>query len=472
MKIATIIALIALAARAAWAAPQELSAYLDQELSKTDMAAEQRAAVVGAVRAKFGNFAVDPVAGVKLDGAKTVLSIISDSCKGQSPARMAEVSFAAYRAVLRGADQAVADAAAAKICQTDTPSSSLASWLNGYADMRSGKVPAYIAEELVLVAMEKGWPVRTFDAVKWGLVEGVKEGFSPKNYAGFVLDAMVKDPSAPGRTVADAKVLFRKAKGTETAYVFRKAPPEPAAASPKPEVAVQPQAPPPQAQAATEPETKPENAEKVAATVPLQSAPEPSALFVETFKSGYENTWDPSSVAGGNYDRFAKVSGALIVSVPEGNTWGKTGVVSKTPFITIQEGKDAAPQKIEFVFDENDTTGFVIALSKDKAADVWWASNVWLHWSRRSVTAGAFEFLNSQNSSESYGSTPTPAKAPAKVTLLIKPGSVRFESSQGASKEGSFSWLKSGASAYLYIFSHPPTEGAAASFTLKSIKVY
>ena len=142
--------------------------------------------------------------------------------------------------------------------------------------------------------------------------------------------------------------------------------------------------------------------------------------------------------------------------------------MSKMPFITVQDSADA--QKVELAFD--DATGVVIGLSPVKGADMWWNQNMWLHWYKASVTSGNINFTNTQNDKENYGSAATPAKAPAKVTLFIKPGSIRFETSQGSSKEGTFAWLKAGTPVYLYIFSHPPTEASPAGFTLKSVKVF
>jgi hypothetical protein len=127
---------------------------------------------------------------------------------------------------------------------------------------------------------------------------------------------------------------------------------------------------------------------------------------------------------------------------------------------------------VDFAFDENETTGFVIALSQNKNPDVWWEANVWIHWARQSVIAGSFNLVNTRSDRESYAPVSTPGKAPAKVTLSIKPGWARVATSQGGSQEGRFEWLKPRTSAYLYVFSHPPREGAPAALTLKSVKVY
>jgi len=468
----TLLALIS--ARGAWANPQNLNEYLEENLAKVEkMSGEERASILGAIRERFADYVMDIVTGAKRDGAKTVVSIITDSCKGKSPARTADVSFAAYRTVSRGADAALAEAVSHRVCEADINTELLLSWLDGYTQMRAGNVPAYVAEELVFIAMNNGWPSKTFDAVKWALIQGMKDAFAPRPFASYVFVSILKDPSSPGQALSDAKALFMNAKksGVEPgvpAYPFRKSPPEPA----KPQAQTLPQ-PRPAAETpaplASEPKPKAET-EQAPAPAP---APEPKPLFQEDFKSGYESMWEPIQVVGGNFEKFAKVGdGGLKVSVPENNSWGKTGLMSKTPFVTVPASTETAPVKIEFSFDENETTGFVIALSQAKNADVWGEYNVWLYWGRQSVTAGALSLVDTQNGGENYGTLPTPAKAPAKVVIFIQPGVFRFETSQGAAKEGKFSWLKPAASAYLYIFSHPTAQNNAEALTLKSIKVY
>ena len=44
---------------------------------------------------------------------------------------------------------------------------------------------------------------------------------------------------------------------------------------------------------------------------------------------GLGEVWDKLQAVGGNFDKFARFDrGALVVDVPAGNYWGKTGVLS------------------------------------------------------------------------------------------------------------------------------------------------
>ncbi|MFH0801543.1 MAG: hypothetical protein V2A78_04040 [bacterium] len=202
-------------------------------------------------------------------------------------------------------------------------------------------------------------------------------------------------------------------------------------------------------------------------------AQEGTAIFEDTFPSGLSDTWEPIACAGGSFDKFAKaLPGRIEVIVPEGNSWGKTGIVSRQPLFTVGPDMETAPLALELKFDPARTTGLIIGLSESKTQDLYWAQNVWFHIGRPSVTATSSDFSNTQNGVENYGSAKGPAAFPGTVTLTIKPGFVSVETSTGIKQEGKFSWLKPGSSAYLYIFSHPTAEGLPAAFILEKIRMF
>ncbi|MBI4061315.1 MAG: C40 family peptidase, partial [Elusimicrobia bacterium] len=66
------------------------------------------------------------------------------------------------------------------------------------------------------VSMEKNLPDSDFNTLKWALVDGVKNGFDPKEYASYLFGHLLEGKSGPGRISADAKSVFLKARRTKT----------------------------------------------------------------------------------------------------------------------------------------------------------------------------------------------------------------------------------------------------------------
>ncbi len=134
-----------------------------------------------------------------------------------------------------------------------------------------------------------------------------------------------------------------------------------------------------------------------------------SAAFTEDFRGGLSETWDSYGVVGGDFQRFARVeSGRLVVRVPEGNSWAKTGIYSKEPFVTISE----SPVSVEVELDPKDTTGVCVAFSAAKDHDIWRQQTVWVTWAKVSETGGSAYFANTQNGSEHFGEIKTGPTAP------------------------------------------------------------
>jgi len=195
-------------------------------------------------------------------------------------------------------------------------------------------------------------------------------------------------------------------------------------------------------------------------------------LLNEEFASGLSTLWEPIQVVGGNFERFAALSqGKLTVNVPAGNSWGKTGIMSRSPLFSVDAGMAANPLKISFEFEPGQTTGYVIALSQARDADVWRVQNYWLHWLRPTMISGKLYATNTQNSGDKGGEAITPSQAPNTVTLAVRPGSVEALTSQGTRLSANLGWMKQGVPVYLYIFSHPANQHEAASFALKSIRI-
>jgi hypothetical protein len=89
--------------------------------------------------------------------------------------------------------------------------------------------------------------------------------------------------------------------------------------------------------------------------------------MVEDFQNGLANRWDPVAVVGGDFGRFARFEGGkLVVNVPEGNSWRKTGIQSKQPIFTVERSFEAQPGLILIQTDPKLTTGFVVTLASDR----------------------------------------------------------------------------------------------------------
>jgi len=224
----------------------------------------------------------------------------------------------------------------------------------------------------------------------------------------------------------------------------------------------------PQASAKAEPQAAAASAET--------AQPRPAAAgqrFTEEFRGGRLSAlWEPLQAVGGSFKRFARLDpGRLTVSVPEGNYWGKTGIMSREALFTVSEAMAKNPLTLDFAFGDDRSTGFCIALSAVKDADVWRQPNVWLHWAKKSDEEGVFYFANTQDREEDYGAAKTEAKPARMVTLSVLPETVRVDTSQGRHLTGTFSWLKPGTRVYLYVFSHPAREGGSADMVLHSIRM-
>ena len=208
-------------------------------------------------------------------------------------------------------------------------------------------------------------------------------------------------------------------------------------------------------------------------SAPASTQAGPSPLFVEEFGSGLGALWEPIQVAGGNYEKFAVMANnKLAVTVPAGNSWTKTGIMSRSPLFSVDANMASNPLKLSFDFDPAGTTGYVIGLSQGKNPDMWHLQNVWFHWYKPTFIEGKAYMTNTQNSGDKGGDSKTPSQAPKNVTLAIRPGSVEATMTGGSQFTANFAWLKPGVPVYLYVFSHPANQQEAAAFVLNSIKIF
>lgn len=160
--------------------------------------ASRRAALEAAIRQRFANYGFNVVRPGGED-ARTLLHVVSEGVlDGADPARIAEVGFAAYRAIWRGAPADAVDGIALYGYQKQIPADSIATWANGYRDGTAAGVPDEVMADAIHEAMAGGWSDTSFNTVKWALVSAAKSGWDTRLYAAWLLSGMRKDPRHPG----------------------------------------------------------------------------------------------------------------------------------------------------------------------------------------------------------------------------------------------------------------------------------
>ncbi|MDP3543865.1 MAG: C40 family peptidase [Elusimicrobiota bacterium] len=173
----------------------------------------ERAALMSAIKDRFADYGVQVVNPQRAKAIPVVLHILTEGSFDQAPPeRVADVAFAAYQAMSRGADPEVVEGVALYGYRKKVSADTLSTWANGYKQLIDGKVPGDVAADLVRVSMEKNLPDSDFNTLKWSLVDGVKNGFDPKDYASYLFGTLMEGKKGPGRISADAKAVFLKAR--------------------------------------------------------------------------------------------------------------------------------------------------------------------------------------------------------------------------------------------------------------------
>lgn len=217
----------------------------------------ERAALLSALESRFADYGLQVVDARRRAGVPVVLHIITEGSFDEAPPeRVADVAFAAWQAMSRGAPAEAVEGIALYGYRKSIPGERIAVWANGYRQLVEAKVPPDVAADLVRLTMERDIDDSTFNTLKWALVDAVKDGHDPKDYATFLF-GRVAGGERPGKVSGDAKAVFRKAKkeGRKVADlpsydgVFTKAPPPPPVYEPpveaKPEKLVTVAPPPP-----------------------------------------------------------------------------------------------------------------------------------------------------------------------------------------------------------------------------------
>jgi cell wall-associated NlpC family hydrolase len=204
-----------LLAPAAQAAPrQNVLEYVHAKLLEDrSLDAPRRKAIEAALEERFANYRFNVVNPDKPQDARALLHVISEGVLDRAdPRRIAEVGFAAYRAIWRGAPADAVDGIALYGYQKKIPADSIAAWANGYREGTEAGIPPEVMADAIHEAMARGWPDSAFRTVKWALVYAAKSGWDTRLYAAWLLDGMRKDQAHPGAVEARTREKFADAK--------------------------------------------------------------------------------------------------------------------------------------------------------------------------------------------------------------------------------------------------------------------
>ncbi|MFH2201641.1 MAG: C40 family peptidase [Elusimicrobiota bacterium] len=175
----------------------------------------ERGKLMAALRKSFAGYATQIVKPEKPDAAKVALRMIVEGhFDGASYERMADVAFAAFQAVNRGAPADVAEGIGLYGYRKKLPADKISDWCNGYHHMVQRGVEPVVAADLVRNAMENDWEAPLFNAFKWALAESAKLKFDGKDYAAYLFGHYLKGGRNPGELTREARIYFGKLQKT------------------------------------------------------------------------------------------------------------------------------------------------------------------------------------------------------------------------------------------------------------------
>lgn len=215
-------ALLALASPLAAQGRQNLMEWLAAALDNDrGFSAREREDIREALKERFADYALKVVRPGQDDGAKVVMRMVIEGHFDQAPPqRIAEVAFAAFQAISRGAPADVVEGIALYGYRKKISGERIATWANGYRQMTDAKVPPEVAADLVRNAMEQNWDDGVFNTLKWGLVRGAQDSNDMRAYATWIFGHMLKGGKGPGALAGEARSYFKKLKKTAAAPVL------------------------------------------------------------------------------------------------------------------------------------------------------------------------------------------------------------------------------------------------------------
>jgi hypothetical protein len=194
----------------------------------------------------------------------------------------------------------------------------------------------------------------------------------------------------------------------------------------------------------------------------------PAAPDKVLFDGSLSSAWNEVGVSGGDFAQFARLeSGALVVDVPEGHHWAKTGIRSPEPVVFPRNDGDAT--LLRFTFDTARTSSFVIALAESDAADEWGAHDIRFGWSRSPKAGDGSARLYLRRTE--VRAVETNPEAPGVVELRLDPsGVVEVALPDGKILEASLPDRLAAGGYRIHVVAHAPGQNNAAQMALKRIE--
>jgi hypothetical protein len=184
--------------------------------------------------------------------------------------------------------------------------------------------------------------------------------------------------------------------------------------------------------------------------------------------------WEPVGIAGGDFDAFARPSPeGLHINVPAGNVWGKTGLLSAAPLVTLDSLSSRTPTRIDLALDPGIGDTLNVALSWEKTPEMWPSHLAWytlMPDPRRDVWVLALHSGGAAEWSREIDGGWMRDHWNGHVLIDVADGWTRISLPDGPSLRAPVSFGAPQAH-YATILAHAPREGAAARLTLRSVAV-
>jgi len=193
------------------------------------------------------------------------------------------------------------------------------------------------------------------------------------------------------------------------------------------------------------------------------------------FEGSLGQTWVRQSAGGGDFTSHARLGGdGLVVNVPEGSSWGRTGILSPEPVVWLDGFNGAAEYTVEFAVDPARSRGFALSLAKPGYGGVLGndpaqpdATFIWVV--KPDGAGSRAEFHLDPQDHGDFWSQDGDHRAPATVRFILRPGEITLMAEGYEPVVKKWPELVEGASFHIYAYSIVPAQDAATSFALKSI---
>lgn len=191
---------------------QTVSEYISAALKKDDgFTRGERRKLGRAIDEAFAAYAQDIVKPGKEDGVRVVMRMIVEGQMDETaPDRIAEVAFAAYQAIYRGAPADVVEGIALYGYRKKIDPDTISLWANGYQHMIKGGVPGEVGADLIYNAMERDWDEYVFTSFKRALIEASGDGHNVRDYAVYLFGNMIRKDQLPGQLVSRTRRYFER----------------------------------------------------------------------------------------------------------------------------------------------------------------------------------------------------------------------------------------------------------------------